>query len=124
MFDESITNYGGEDTELAIRLHKKYPKGMRKLTGINAYHITEKTVEQHIENMFEYGKYNFFKIITKHPDYKNDLGYQWTKSIKGRVLFNPFNQLICKFLLKFLNHPLLIKFLVIDAFIRGVKNKS
>ena len=122
-FDESLSNYGGEDTELSIRLAKKHSKGMRKLTSVSAYHITHKTINQHLENMFEYGKYNFYKIIEKHPAYKNDLGYQWVSSIKGTLLFNVVNKFICNNFIKLWPHPLFIKFLVIDSFIRGAKNK-
>ena len=122
-FDESLSNYGGEDTELSIRIAKKHSKGMRKLTSVSAYHITHKTINQHLDNMFEYGKYNFYKIIEKHPAYKNDLGYQWVSSIKGTLLFNVVNKFICNNFIKLWPHPLFIKFLVIDSFIRGAKNK-
>jgi len=124
VFDENISNYGGEDTELAIRINKKYSKKIRKLTTASAYHITQKTINQHIDNMFEYGKYNFYKIIEKHPSYKNDLGYQWIYTIKGNILFNVFSRFACRAFMNLSGHPLLIKFLVIDAFVRGVKNKN
>tara|TARA_Y100000996_G_scaffold389499_1_gene349945 strand:+ start:53 stop:949 length:897 start_codon:yes stop_codon:yes gene_type:complete len=123
LFDESLVEYGGEDTELAIRIHKIFPMGLRKIENIHSYHITKKTVNQHINYMFEYGQNNFLKIIKKHPDYKNDLGYQWIGTIKGNFLFNFFTRSICKLFLKRLKHPLIIKFLVIDAFIRGAKSK-
>ena len=31
LFDESLFKYGGEDTELSLRISKKYPTGLRKL---------------------------------------------------------------------------------------------
>ena len=120
-FDEMLKNYGGEGTELAIRVYKKYPRGMRKLTRINAYHITHKTIDQHLKHMFEYGKYNFPIIIEKHPDYKNDLGYKWIYSFWSNIMFSSFNVLICKILLKKFNNPLLIKFLVVNSFINGAR---
>ena len=122
-FDESLVKYGGEDTELAIRIHKVFPVGLRKITNIKSYHITKKTINQHINHMFEYGQNNFLKIINKHPDYKHDLGYDWIGTIKGDFLFNVFTRAICGLLLKISKHPLLIKFLVIDAFIRGAKSR-
>ena len=122
-FDESLVKYGGEDTELAIRIHKVFPVGLRKITNIKSYHITKKTINQHINHMFEYGQNNFLKIINKHPDYKYDLGYDWIGTIKGNFLFNIFTRVICELFLKISKHPLLIKFLVIDAFIRGAKSK-
>ena len=122
-FDESLVKYGGEDTELAIRIDKAFPVGLRKITNIKSYHITKKTINQHINHMFEYGQNNFLKIINKHPDYKYDLGYDWIGTIKGNFLFNIFTRSICELFLKISKHPLLIKFLVIDAFIRGAKSK-
>ena len=122
-FDESLVKYGGEDTELAIRIDKVFPVGLRKITNIKSYHITKKTINQHINHMFEYGQNNFLKIINKHPDYKYDLGYDWIGTIKGNFLFNIFTRSICELFLKISKHPLLIKFLVIDAFIRGAKSR-
>ena len=121
-FDSELKNYGGEDTELAIRIHKEYPKGMRKLTTINGYHITHKTIENHLDQMFEYGKHNFHSIVKKHPEYKNDLGYRWVSSFWSNLLFNTLTVWFCRLLLKFFKSPLLIKFLVINSFIRGARN--
>lgn len=120
-FDESLKNYGGEDTELAIRIHKKLPLSMRKLIRVTAYHITHKTVQEYLAHMFEYGKYNFHKIIQKHPAYRNDLGYKWTVSFWRVFLFNSLNVVICNLLLRRLNNALLIKFLVVNSFIKGAR---
>ena len=38
-FDESLNRYGGEDTELAIRINEKFPSGMRKIKA-ESQHIT------------------------------------------------------------------------------------
>ena len=121
VFDDSLKNYGGEDTELAIRIHKKAPYSMRKLITVTGYHITHKTVQNHLDHMFEYGKYNFHKIIQKHPAYRNELGYRWTTSFWRGFLFNSLNVLICSLLLKKINNSLLVKFLVINSFIKGAR---
>jgi len=122
-FDETINKYGGEDTELAIRISKKYCHGIRKLDKIKSYHITQKSIDIYLDNMFEYGKYNFYKIIKKHPTYKFDLGYGWVKSIKSMLVFNRCSRSVFKCFLRFSKHPYIIKFLVIDAFIRGAKKR-
>ena len=121
IFDGALKNYGGEDTELAIRIHKEFPTAMRKLATVTAYHITHKTVQEHLAHMFEYGKYNFHKIIQKHPTYRNDLGYRWIASFWRVFLFNSLTVVICNLLLRKLNNSLLIKFLVIDSFIKGAR---
>ena len=63
--------------------------------------------------MFEYGKYNFPKIIKKHPNYKNDLGHKMISSLWGYFLFNPCSRLKVRIWQRIFQHPLLTKFLVI-----------
>ena len=123
-FDESLFKYGGEDTELSLRISKKYPNGLRKLEKASSYHITQKSVDQYLNDMFIYGKYNFHQIIEKHPDYKNDLGYGWVFSFKGRLLFNIFIRFLLKITWRLTKHPLVMKYLVVDSFVRGARNKT
>ena len=120
-FDETLEKYGGEDTEMAIRINNKYPDAMRKINKALAYHYANKTLTQYLNNMFEYGKYNFPKIIKKHPNYKNDLGHKMIGSIWGYFLFNPCSRFKVRILQKMFQHPLLTKFLVIDSFIKGAR---
>ena len=124
LFDETLSKYGGEDTELSIRMSKKFPAGLRKLKKANSYHITQKSIDQYLNDMFIYGQYNFHQIIKKHPDYKSDLGYHWVFSFKGLLFFNVFSRFLFKKILGVSKHPLVIKFLVIDSFIRGARNRT
>ena len=120
VFDENLMHYGGEDTELAIRINAKFPNKMRKL-GAKSYHLTNKNLQRYLLNMFDYGRYNFPKIIQKHPNYKNDLGYTYINSFLGKIIFNYVTQFIINCLVKVIKHPLLIKFLVINSFIYGAR---
>ena len=90
-----------------------------KLNKVELY--IEKYKDLAIDHMFEYGKYNFHKIIQKHPAYRNELGYRWTTSFWRGFLFNSLNVLICSLLLKKINNSLLVKFLVINSFIKGAR---
>ena len=123
-FDESLFKYGGEDTELSLRISKMYPTGLRKLEKASSYHITQKSVDQYLNDMFIYGKYNFHQIVEKHPDYKNDLGYGWVFSFKGKLLFNVYIRFLLKITWKITKHPLIMKYLVVDSFVRGARNKT
>ena len=120
-FDENLSSYGGEDTELAIRINKKFPTSLRKSCKSQSYHHSGKKLKQYMNNMFEYGSENFCQIIKKHPDYKKELGYNMISSFRSYFVFNPINKLICIFILKFIKHPLLIKFLVIYSFVLGFR---
>jgi len=120
LFDETLKHYGGEDTELAIRINKLYPSQMRK-NHATSIHDTGKTLKEYLSNLFEYGQYNFLQIVKKHPDYKDDLGYKLVSSLLGRVILNNFNAKIVRMLLPISRHPLLVKFLVINSFIGGAR---
>ena len=120
-FDEKIISYGGEDTELAIRINKVSPGNLRKCGEALSFHYCDKSLSQYKENMFEYGLNNFNYIVEKHPDYKKTLRATLIYSIKGYFVFNHISEFLCFVLLKLIKHPLLIKFLVINSFVRGAR---
>ena len=120
VFDENLNHYGGEDTELAIRINLKFPNELRKLPS-KSNHLTNKSLHQYLSNMFDYGRYNFPKIIQKHPSYKNDLGYKYVNSFLGKIIFNRLTLFFINGLLGVIKHPLLIKFLVINSFVCGAR---
>jgi len=121
-FDERLKSYGGEDTELSIRINKDFSKNLRKDCGAVAYHYSDKSLNQYMRNMYDYGLNNFNHIIEKHPSYKKELGGNLPKSFIGYLIFNPINTFLCSSILKCIKHPLLIKFLVINSFVKGVRN--
>ena len=121
VFDENLISYGGEDTELAIRIDKVFPKNLRKCVGALSFHYSDKSLNQYKKNMFEYGLNNFNYIVEKHSDYKKKLRANMIFSLKGYLIFNPINELLCFLLLKLIKHPLLIKFSVINSFVQGVR---
>ena len=119
-FDERLEHYGGEDTELAIRIHKLYPFGMKKSSSIS-YHITDKSLSDYLLNMYEYGRFNFPLIIRKHPNYKNDLGYFLCSPLFTILFFNFIVEKAVFALFKAIQHPLMIKFFVISSFVKGAR---
>ena len=123
-FDESLISYGGEDTELAIRINRDFPNNLRKCGGAVSIHYFDKTLNQYRKNMFEYGLNNFNYIIQKHPDYKKSLGANMISSFRGYLIFNSISRSLCVFLLSLIKHPLLIKFLVVSSFVQGVRNSE
>ncbi len=124
VFDEGLISYGGEDTELSIRINKKFPANLRKLNDAVAYHYCDKSLRQYSQNMYDYGLNNFNHIVNKHPDYKDSLGYDMVNSFKGYIIFNPINKFLVEISLKFIKHPLLIKFLVVYSFIKGARSSK
>ncbi len=124
LFDEKLISYGGEDTELAIRINRVFPKNLRKCMDAVSIHYSDKTLNQYRKNMFEYGLNNFNHIIEKHPDYKKKLGANLIYSFKGYLIFNSISRNLCLFLLNLIRHPLLVKFLVVSSFVQGVRNSK
>ena len=119
-FDEGLEHYGGEDTELAIRIHKQYPFGMKKSSSFS-FHITDKSLSDYLLNIYEYGRFNFPLIIRKHPNYKNDLGYFLCNPLFTILFFNFIVEKAVFTLFKAIQHPLMIKFFVISSFVKGAR---
>ena len=54
-FDEEIKTYGGEDTELAIRIWKKYPDQLVYSQKSISQHFSNKSLKQFLKDMKQYG---------------------------------------------------------------------
>ena len=124
LFDESFRNYGGEDTDLALRIWKNYPTGFRFSNKAVSFHWSQKTLAQFYENMKIYGNYNFKYLIKKHPDYISDFGGDLVNSFKGKILFNKFIYYIISCLKRISTHPMLIRYFIIYWTIYGARIKK
>ncbi|MFQ6677348.1 MAG: glycosyltransferase [Fidelibacterota bacterium] len=124
LFDENITMYGGEDTELAIRLWEAYPDSLRFSLKAVSEHHHKRSFGTFCESMFQYGKTNLPSLITQYPQYTNHLGGQWIHSIKGYSLFNPILRFGVQKTHRFCDHYWLSRYLVVDAVIRGARSSS
>ena len=123
-FDEEIKTYGGEDTEFAIRIWKKYPDQLVYSQKSLSQHFSNKSLKKFLRDMKQYGSNGFSYIIKKHPEHKNDIGGQYVSSVSGRVLFNPILRNIIKLLSKFTYNYYLIRYLVVDAVVLGARKNS
>ena len=119
LFDEKFTSYGGEDTELAIRLWEAYPESLRYSSEATSEHYHKRSLDEFCLSMFHYGKFNLSSLITQYPHYSNELGGQWINSMKGSCLFNPIVRWVVKKMHRICDCFWLSRYLVIDAVIRG-----
>ena len=71
--------------------------------------------------MSTYGEYNLPILINRYPHYKKELGAGWVNSIKGYLLFNPILNSIIKTIYLFIPLQILIRYMVINAFISGAR---
>ncbi len=122
LFDEKITTYGGEDTELAIRLWEAYPESLRYSSEAISEHYHRRNLDEFCLSMFHYGKSNLSSLISQYPHYSNELGGQWIHSVKGYCLFNPFVRWGVRKTQRICDCFWLIRYLVVDAVIRGARS--
>jgi len=111
-FDESFKKYGGEDTELAIQLFKKYKNKFLYFNNLITYHHGQKSLKEFCENMKEYGENNLPKLIKKYPQHKKSLGGFWLDSLLGVLLFNRFFMFIFSLIVKIFPFKTCIRYLV------------
>lgn len=79
-FDETITHYGGEDTEFAWRLSLSGAAFFRDPTLL-ADHLDDVDVRRHSQKMHEYGATGLRYTVGRHPEINGLLGTRW---IEGR----------------------------------------
>ncbi len=124
LFDENITSYGGEDTELAIRLWEAYPDGLRFSFSAACEHHHSRELNEFCNSMYQYGKTNFPSLLEQFPQYSAELGGEWIKSMKGRMLFNPIIRLVVSKTRHICSSYWLSRYQVIDAVISGARSVS
>lgn len=121
LFDETFTSYGGEDTELAIRLWETFPISLRFSFDAACENHGNRTFQGFCTSMYEYGKTNLLLLLSKYPQYKDELGGGFIKSIKGYLIFNPIIRMGVNLLDLNLPSYWLKRYQVIDSIIRGAR---
>ena len=120
-FDQSFTTYGGEDTDLAIRLWQAFPKGLRFSTRAVSYHHHRRTVATFCHAMKGYGRENLPRLLKRYPDYACEMAGNWIWSLKGKLVFNFVIRGLVKFLFTINPRPLFVRYLVVDSVISGAR---
>jgi len=132
--EESFRHYGGEDTLFGYRLARKFPGGIFYSDKPLSFHHHDRTLGQYLRIYRDYGYHNLPRIVSHHPEIATPLAadYAWPlpgnyfrqKRTVGKLLFNPFTNLIARGLLTVTPFPLsnvLVRFLVISAVVRGLR---
>ena len=113
--------YGGEDTELAIRLYEIYPRGLYYFKTLISYHHGKKELDDYCEDMKIYGSINLHKLINKYPQHANHLSGRWLTSIYGYLVFNRLVMCFIHYILMFINMRVLIKYKIAYSVISGYR---
>ena len=121
LFDENIIHYGGEDTDLAIRIWDSSPRSFYYSSKIVAEHYHKRTLEQFCTQMEIYGKYNLPILLERYPKHHKELGGNWVKSFKGYLIFNIFIASVIKYLNIIFSFSVFTKYIVIYSTMRGYR---
>ncbi|NOZ03194.1 MAG: glycosyltransferase [FCB group bacterium] len=121
MFDECITTYGGEDTDLAIRIWEAFPDQLRFTDRATSQHHHQRTVAQFCRAMEQYGYTNLPVLLRRYPQHRKGLAGDWIHSLKGRLVFNCFVRRLVRLACRIYPAPALIRYLVVDSVIRGAR---
>lgn len=76
LFDETFPRYGGEDLELACRLHQ-HGAAFAYCEQAVAYHHGLHSIETHCQRMVEYGQFCIPLLVHKHPETAEFLRLNW-----------------------------------------------
>lgn len=98
-FDDNFTTYG-EDTELALRLWKRYPHGLYFCAEAVAWHYHARELADFERIMFEYGRVKIPRLLAKHPGFEEDLGLSRVRiqlsAFTGHLWFLGLLKLVCR----------------------------
>ena len=123
-FDESMKKYGGEDTDLSVRIWDAYPKGFVFSKNSDSVHFHRRNLKEFYNSMYTYGKYNLPVLVKKHPHYKKIFATDWIFTIKGKLFFSLPLKVLINLIIKIYPFQILIRYIVADAVIRGARSSE
>ena len=121
LFDEKFTSYGGEDTDMAIRLWHNFPDALRFSSKINAEHHHKRSLNQFCKQMETYGQTNLPLLLDRYPEYHQELAGDWITTWKGRFLFNALVSNLLRLINIILPNITVTRYLVIYSVICGAR---
>ncbi len=124
LFDENITKYGGEDTDLSAKIWDKHPNSFIFSKNSTAIHFHRRTLKGFCLSMNIYGKYNLPVLMKRYPHYEKELGADWIYSIKGYLIFNSILYLFIKSIYSVMPLQIFIRYLVIHSVVTGARDSK
>ncbi len=121
LFDEKFTSYGGEDTDMAIRLWHNFPDALRFSSKINAEHHHKRTLNQFCKQMEIYGQTNLPLLLDRYPEYNKELAGDLVTTWRGRFLFNALLSKLLRLINIILPNITITRYLVIYSVISGAR---
>ncbi len=124
LFDETISTYGGEDTDFAIRLWDKFPEGLRFTSKAVGEHHHQRPLAELQKKMEHYGSTTYLKLLERYPRHYKDLAGDWVSTLKGKLVFNPLMNSIVKFVYFAIPVPYLVRYFIAYSLMQGARNPA
>ena len=124
MFDEKIKKYGGEDTDLAVRIWDRYPESFIFSKKSDTVHYQRRNLKDFCYSMEIYGENNLPLLAKRYPHHKAKFAVDWIFSIKGYVVFNFIVRKLISLIIKIYPSELFIRYLVAASVIRGARRSN
>ena len=124
LFDENITKYGGEDTDLSAKIWDMSPNCFIYSKKSNSVHYHRRSLSGFCSSMKTYGEYNLPILIDRYPQHKTKFGADWIFSIKGYLLFNPILLTVIKVAVYIFPAQVFIRYMVVSAVISGARKSA
>ncbi|MBU0529219.1 glycosyltransferase family 2 protein [bacterium] len=123
-FDESITSYGGEDTDFAIRLWDKYEDGLRYSSKAIGEHYHQRSLQELQKKMENYGKTTYLRLLERYPNHTKDLAGDWVNTLKGKLVFNPIVYWLVQLIYFAIPAHYFVRFFIANSLISGARNPA
>ena len=124
LFDETFNTWGGEDTDLAIRLWDQYPNGLRFVEKAVGDHYHKRELNNLLKKMKKYGSTNYLRLLDHYPQHSKRLAGEWINSFKGLVILNPIVNFLVNAIYIILPIPKLIRYFIAYSVIQGARNPA
>ena len=85
--DGNLKKYGGDDSELSIRLEKEFEPLVINNSLAKGYSVLKKSLDYALNQIEEFGSYNLKLIHQKHPGFGNIYAYDLMKGTSLKSLF-------------------------------------
>ncbi len=124
LFDESITSYGGEDTDFALRLWDKHPYGLRFSFNAVGEHYHQRPLQELQEKMENYGRTNYLRLLERYPNHTENLAGDWINTFKGKLVFNPIANWLAKSFYFVIPIPYFVRYFIAYSLMKGARNPA
>ncbi|HMA61918.1 MAG TPA: glycosyltransferase [bacterium] len=131
LFDTNIKEYGGEDTEYALRMARNFPEGLYFCPQLKGYHHHYRTLDKALDLYEIYGRENVPYLINKYPEMGKLYYYKYLKGpfflrLIGQIVKSKPFRTLTKMIYKIMPAPLCygaIRLLLASALLKGMAEK-